>query len=202
MAGQCVSLVVLGPTGRPGVDGMGQALASLGALESGHRVWGQLTSLCAPSWFPQMPQEGQVAAPGEGDGAVGGLRVWGQLLPPPSLPAVRPGCRACSRVVMPAPWYFRWAGSGPVATLPRLAASPAPSCELWCVGNSGCPLGCLALPGESKACAPAPWGPRSRLGPVSRASVGRVGGSRTSLDSRAPWRKGLGRVVKGQPSRL
>lgn len=64
VAGQRGSCVALSPTGWSAVGQAGQAVTSLGALNSGHWVLGQLTSLPpVPASTLRCPMRGQVVCP-------------------------------------------------------------------------------------------------------------------------------------------
>jgi hypothetical protein len=89
-ANACPSWLFALPAGRSVWGGMGQALAFLG-------VWapalGAISLPPAPSWFPQMPQEGAGFCPGRRPRPKIVSMFEGQLWSLFSRPIVQPGCQ-------------------------------------------------------------------------------------------------------------
>lgn len=85
------------PQGWSGVGQAGQTLTSLGALNSGHWVSGQLTALHpVPASALRCPMRGQVARPQVGGQGREVAHVWGSS----RLPSLRPYGWAAGRVVV------------------------------------------------------------------------------------------------------
>lgn len=158
VAGQRVSLMALGPTGWPR-GGMGQG--------------GQPRSLGPSSQYRSPPfllHAGSLGCSGGGSLSGGqGQEVAACLGGGLRLSAPHRQCTLAAEyvagLVMPAPWYFRSAGSSPAATLPGFAASPVPSCEPGRVWNRVWPSFVRVAVGAGE---PLPrtsldaWAPRSR----------------------------------------